>query len=242
MHLPGGFVVRIVDWSIKWLRVKFGALLPKYPRFQTHAERPFTDCQLQSLADHINHEYRGHYDTYTPEAIKAWLDICPDIYQVVFDRVLFHEKVVGCYKVLPLTDIALRKIFDGTFESIKAKREDIAPTFERAKGLWIGDLIVSKAYRVVDSGNAVSKGLFLHLKTVVKRYRDRCTIFARTERDDMRELLINQGFVPFVREGEALSGHTPFVRFTEDHRRRYFRPHTAGAGQQRKRSTSRRER
>ena len=68
---------------------------------------------------------------------------------------------------------------------------------------------------VVSSGDAVSKTLLLQVRTLVRPYFGKKPVFARSERDDVRQLLMNQGFVPLLRPGEVLTGLTPYVRFAD---------------------------
>lgn len=224
MHIPAAEVLDAAKLGLKWILVSFGEKFSEYPRFQSYADHPFTQPQLEELANHINKEYAGNYENYTAEQIKGWLSICPDIYQVVFDRVLMKERIVGCCKMLPLTKIAIEAIYNGTFESINAHPRDIAPTFEDACGIWIGDLIVSKSYRVLSSGDTVSNSLLFHLKGMIKPYLGKKLIFARSEREDIRMLLIRKGFVPILKDGETLNGHTPFVRLTDKKKKHTFSP------------------
>lgn len=225
MHIPHSIFTKPLAIFIKWVRIIIGKGLPKYPLYTSHDQLPFTPAFQRDLSKFLDSFFCKTYETNTYSKISEWLQVFPPMYTVVIDRQIFSKNpfkklIVGSYKIVPLSREATKAALSGNFEACSIPASDIAPSLDKASGIWVGDLAVSLSYRLTSYGNVIGCSLIYNIRSKLQPYIGVKPIFARSEREDVRQLLLDNGFVP-LSNGATVSKQTILVLQTAKKRKNF---------------------
>jgi hypothetical protein len=114
------------------------------PMRQLNPEEVTTDLWLAKLCQFLNSKFRSDYGRdYTPEQVRGWIKVYPSTFLVVVQRKfltwpLKSEAIIATVKLLPL-----RRDYcaDGSFESYDVLPEQLVTDENKAKAVWVGDLV-----------------------------------------------------------------------------------------------------
>lgn len=114
------------------------------PMRQLSPDEVLTEFWLEKLCQFLNNKFKSDYGRdYTAEQVRGWVKVYPSTFLVVVQRKLLtwplnSEAIIATVKLLPL-----RRDYcaDGSFESYDVLPEQLVNDENKAKAVWVGDLV-----------------------------------------------------------------------------------------------------
>lgn len=179
--------------ALEWLLSAVDLLIEKTPvvgKIKEVVERDFpmrqlshaellSDAWLTKLTGFLNEKFKSDYGRdYTASQIRGWISAYEHAFLVIVQRKwltwpLNSERIVATVKILPL-----RRDFcaEGSFESYDVLPTQLVSDENKAKAIWVGDLVstnhhllvlfMALGYKLEDVGAPV------YCRTVIKQLRN----------------------------------------------------------------------
>jgi hypothetical protein len=150
-----------------------------FPMRQLNHSELLSDVWLTRLTAFLNEKFKSDYGRdYTSDQIRGWITTYQHAFLVIVQRKwltwpLNSERIVATVKILPLRrDICA----DGAFESYDVLPTQLVSDENKAKAIWVGDLVstnqhllvlfMALGYKLEDVGAPV------YCRTVIKQLRN----------------------------------------------------------------------
>ena len=148
---------------------------------------------LSHLRDFLNSQFAAAYDqTYSADQLKTWISKCNESFVVLvkktyFSTEYFEEEIVATVKIFPLIDDFVSRF--EVFDAYNVKPAWLACNFDRAKAVWVGDLVSTNSN-------------LLYLLMVVERKVENLSvpIYCRTIIDQLRNILLERYGATILRD------------------------------------------
>jgi hypothetical protein len=161
------------------------AIEQNYPLNQLTPSQLIAPMWLNKLCEFLDEKFTGGaYDKpYSSKQLEDWLRGYPQAFIVITQKKIFSwplnaDKIVATVKVLPLRDDL---ISSKPFEPYNIKGNDLVDDENKAKAIWVGDLVSTNHHMIF---------LFLALRYKLEDLQ--VPIYCRTEIPQLRRILFER--------------------------------------------------
>ena len=114
------------------------------------------------------------------ERCKQWLDVCPDMYIVIYD----NEEMVGYINFVPLTPACFEKFKNGEMSDDEIEASDILPYHKGENLCLLMSIVVDKKYQNGETIKLLTNALFDKINSLAKEKKHITQILAECVSDD----------------------------------------------------------